>query len=37
VEDRYEPKEFFDAMYEKKELIHNDIKDADYKTVLKKA
>lgn len=37
VEDRYDPKEFFDAMYEKKDIIHEDVKDADYKTVLKKA
>jgi predicted adenine nucleotide alpha hydrolase (AANH) superfamily ATPase/ribonuclease HII len=33
LEDWYDPKEFFDAMYEKKDLIHPDLKDADYKTV----
>lgn len=37
IEDRYDPKEFFDAMYEKRNIVHEEVKDADYKTVLKKA
>jgi epoxyqueuosine reductase len=37
LEDRYDPKEFFDAMFEKKDIIHEEVKDADYKTVMKKA
>jgi predicted adenine nucleotide alpha hydrolase (AANH) superfamily ATPase len=37
LEDWYDPKEFFDAMYEKKDLIHTDLKDADYKTVQQKS
>lgn len=37
LEDRYDPKEFFDAMVEKKDSIHQDLVDADRKTVLQKA
>jgi predicted adenine nucleotide alpha hydrolase (AANH) superfamily ATPase len=37
VEDRYEPKEFFDAFVKYKDLIHPDLKDADRSTVLKKS
>jgi predicted adenine nucleotide alpha hydrolase (AANH) superfamily ATPase len=37
VEDRYEPKEFFDAFVKYKDIIHPDLVDADRNTVLKKS
>lgn len=37
VEDRYEPKEFFDAFVKHKNIIHPDLVDADRNTVLKKS
>jgi predicted adenine nucleotide alpha hydrolase (AANH) superfamily ATPase/ribonuclease HII len=37
VEDRYDPKEFFQAMYDQRDTIRDDLVDADYKTVLQKA
>lgn len=37
VEDRYDPKEFFDAFVTYKELVHPDLNNADRSTVLKKS